>query len=237
MNSVAVRRYLPLALATAIFLVDGGAGSQGAIAAEQTGVIEGTVSYRADAKRPWRYGRYYIKRPKTGELAEAVVALHSRKLADTESQPQANTVTIDQKNFQFMPETVAVRVGNSVKFTNSDQATHNVRSFGDVASFNVTMPAGGSHTVRFDKAGGIRQPLQVGCVFHSAMQANIFVFDHPWYELTDASGKFRLTDVPPGQYELEMAHPAGSLRWRKRVEVKAGETLRIDIRVSPDDKM
>jgi hypothetical protein len=69
------------------------------------------------------------------------------------------------------------------------------------------------------------------------MQANIFVFDHPWYELTDASGKFRLTDVPPGQYELEMAHPAGSLRWRKRVEVKAGETLRIDIRVSPDDKM
>jgi hypothetical protein len=33
-----------------------------------------------------------------------------------------------------------------------------------------------------------------------------------------------------------MVHPAGALRWRKRIEVKAGEVLRVDIRISPDDK-
>jgi len=199
------------------------------------GVVEGTVTYQADAARPWRYARYYIKQPKTGELAEAVVALRARPIADTRRESQ--TAVIDQQNFQFLPETVAIRRGDSVKFTNADSATHNVQSSSDIATFNANMAGGGEHIVRFERAGGIHQPAKVGCVFHSAMQAWIFVFDHPWYQLTPASGKFRLADVPPGAYELEMVHPAGSLRWRKRIEVKPGETLRIDIRVSPDDKL
>jgi plastocyanin len=204
--------------------------------AEKLGAVEGTVTYRADPQRPWRYGRYYIKRAKTGELAEAVVALHRRNLAGTGLPPEPNTVTIDQKNFQFLPETVAIRAGDSVKFTNSDQATHNVRVSSHISSFNVTMPAGGSHTVRFDKPAGIRQPLQVGCAFHSAMQAWILVFDHPHFQLTSTDGHFRLKGIPPGEYDLEMVHPAGQLRWRKRIEVSAGTIQQVDIAVSPDDK-
>jgi plastocyanin len=203
--------------------------------APNTGAIEGTVSYQADPNRPWRYARYYVKQLKTGELAEAVVALRAKATSDAVRQPQ--TIVVDQQNFQFLPETVAIRRGDSVKFTNADQATHNVQSSSDFISFNANMAGGGEHTVRFERAGGISQPAKVGCVFHSAMRAWIFAFDHPWFQVTPTSGKFRLSDVPAGQYELEMVHPAGELRWRKRVEVKAGETLRIDIRVSPDDKM
>ncbi|HMC11302.1 MAG TPA: carboxypeptidase regulatory-like domain-containing protein, partial [Pirellulaceae bacterium] len=191
--------------------------------------------YQADPARPWRYARYYVKQAKTGELAEAVVALRAKPADDVNRESQ--TIVIDQQNFQFQPEIVAIRRGDSVKFTNGDQTTHNVQATTDIASFNVNMPGGGDHTVRFNRAGGIRQPVQIGCVFHSAMRSWIFVFDHPWYQLTPASGNFRLADVPPGQYDLEMVHPAGELRWRKRVEVRTGETLRIDIRVSPDDKM
>ncbi len=124
-----------------------------------------------------------------------------------------------------------------MKFTNADAATHNVQASGEIATFNVNMPGGGDHTVKFDRAGGARQPVQIGCVFHSAMRAWIFVFDHPWFQVTGANGKFRLADVPSGQYELELVHAAGGLRWRKRVEVKAGETTRIDIGVSADDKV
>jgi plastocyanin len=203
-------------------------------AAAQTATIDGVVSYQPDAARPWRYSRYYVKQPKTGELAEAVVAIRAKPVADTDRQPQ--TLVIDQHNFQFTPETVAIRRGDSIKFTNADQVTHNVQSSSDIATFNVNMPGGGEHVVRFDRAGGVRQPVTVGCVFHSAMRANIFVFDHPSYQLTAADGKFRLTDVPPGEYELEIAHPAGELRTRKRITVKSGEVTQIDIRLSPDDK-
>jgi plastocyanin len=199
------------------------------------GVIEGTVTYQADPARPWRYARYFVQRPGTGQLAEAVVALRARPAGD--AGRQSLTVTIDQQNFQFSPETIVVRRGDSVRFTNADAATHNVQTASDLATFNVNLAAGGEHTVRMDRAGGIRQPVQIGCVFHSAMRAWIFVFDHPWFELTPASGKFRLAGVPPGPYDLEMVHPAGALHWRKRIEVKPGETLRVDIRVSADDKV
>jgi len=220
--------------AVALITLFGYHASAAAVEPERVGAIEGTVSYQADPARPWRYARYYVKQPKTGELAEAVVALRAKPLADVSRA--AETVTIDQQNFQFAPETVVIRRGDSVRFTNADAATHNVQSSSEIATFNVNMPGGGEQTIKFDKAGGVRQPVQVGCVFHSAMRAFIFVFDHPWYQLTQASGKFKLADVPAGEYELEMAHPAGGLAWRKRIEIKPSETLKVDIRVSPDDK-
>ncbi len=198
------------------------------------GVVEGTVSYQADGARPWRYARYYVKQAKTGELAEAVVALRAKPVVDGARQPQ--TVVVDQENFQFTPETVVIQRGDSIKFTNADQATHNVQSSSDIATFNANLPRDGEYVVRFEKAGGVRQPVTVGCVFHSAMRANIFVFDHPWCQLTAADGKFRLADVPPGEYELEVVHPAGELRSRRKVVVKAGEVVRIDFRLSADDK-
>lgn len=202
-----------------------------------TGAIEGTVTYRADPQRPWRYGRYYIKHAKTGELAEAVVAIRLRK-RDAAQAPAAEpkTVTIDQKNFQFVPETVVVRKGDSVTFTNSDGATHNVRATGKLAGFNITIAAGETYTNLCDKAGGVRDPIQIGCVFHSAMQAWIYVFDHPYFQMTGADGRFRLEGIPPGEYELEMAHPAGGLRWKRAVVVHADQTLPVDIPVSPDNK-
>jgi plastocyanin len=206
-----------------------------AVSTTAIGAIEGNVIYRADSKRPWRYSRYYIKDAKSGELAEAVVALRGKGLDKASSHAPA-TINIDQRNFQFLPETVAIRQGDSVNFVNSDQASHNIRSSGDLANFNVTIPAGGDgYPVRFDRAGGIRRPAEVGCVFHSNMRAWIFVFDHPFYQITKADGRFRFADIPPGQYELEMVHPAGEIHWRKHITVNAGETLRADIRVSPAD--
>ena len=130
----------------------------------------------------------------------------------------------------------AIRRGDSIKFTNANQATHNVQSSSDIATFNANMPGGGEQTICFDRAGGVRQPVTVGCVFHSAMRAYIFIFDHPWYQLTAADGRFRLADVPPGEYDLEVVHPAGELRSRKRLSVRAGDVTQIDIRLSPDDK-
>jgi plastocyanin len=217
-----------------------GAGAVTAQPPAAGGTIEGVVRYQPDPARPWRYARYYVKRLASGELAEAVVALRAvRGGSLTPSGPATRppqTVVIDQKDFTFQPETVVIRQGDSVQFTNSDGATHNVQANSEIASFNVTMPGGGSHTVTFDKAGGIRRPVQVGCVFHSAMRAWVFVFDHPYYQLTGSDGRFQLRDVPPGEYELEVVHPSGELATRQRVTVRAGQRLTLDIRLTPADK-
>jgi len=213
----------------------GQSDDQPAVASSELGAVEGTVTYRADPKRPWRYARYYVQQAKTGEMAEAAVALRGKSLANRAARPP-ETMVIDQKNFLFIPEIVAIRQGDSVKFTNSDQATHNVQISSDLISFNVSMAGGGSHTASFERAGGVSRPLQVGCAFHSAMRAYVFVFDHPYYQVTSADGRFQLKEIPSGEYDLELAHPGGNLRRRQRVTVEAGKTLRVDIGLSPDDK-
>jgi plastocyanin len=200
-----------------------------------TAPIEGTVYYQSDQARPWRYARYYVKDPRQGELAEAVVALSGPTLQRPPVQSKEAAV-IDQKNFQFIPETVALQAGQSVKFLNGDKELHNVNTSHLKHSFNVVMPSGGEHVEKFEYAGGIVRPYRIGCVYHSAMRSWIFVFDHPWFQVTGADGRFRLTGVPPGKYKLEMSHPAGELRYSGTVEVAAGQTVRTEIRVSADDK-
>ena len=60
-------------------------------------------------------------------------------------------------------------------------------------SFPATMPTAGLANVRCN--GG-----------HAWMNAEILVVSHPYYAVTDESGKFELTDVPPGEYEIVAWH-------------------------------
>ena len=203
--------------------------------AAASGTVEGTVVYEQDPARLWRYARYYVKNRNRGQLAEAVVALTGLTRKKSDPPASSATVVMDQKNFQFAPETVAIRAGDRVRFRNSDNEVHNVRTVRSGHSFNVSLPAGDQHLESFRHAGNLRRPYRIGCVYHSAMRAWIFVFDHPHFHVTKADGRFRLKDVPAGDYRLEMIHPAGQLRWRQKIRVEADKTTTMEIRVSPDN--
>ena len=41
---------------------------------------------------------------------------------------------------------------------------------------------------------------------HAWMNAEMLVIAHPYYAVTEQSGRFELTDVPPGEYELVAWH-------------------------------
>ena len=209
------------------------AGGSAAVAEDATGTVRGTVRYVTDPSRPWRLGRYYIRRAQTGELAEAVVALQSRGLRDPNGHRDPVTVTVDQKNFQFVPETSVIHVGDQVRFLNSGDHAHNVKTSHARHSFNVTMPVDGEHYERFNVATGTRDPFVIDCVFHASMKAWIFVFEHPWFALTGENGVFELTDVPPGEYRLEVVHPAGGLRSSETIQVAAGQTTEVSIPLRP----
>jgi len=198
-----------------------------------TGTIRGTVKYIADPQHPWRLGRYYIRNAKSGELAEAVVAISQRGLNASDEKREPVTVEVDQKDFQFKPETTAIRVGDHVRFLNSDNHAHNVKTSHSDFSFNVTMPVGSEHTETFKVATGTSDPYRIDCVFHNSMQAWVFVFNHPWFHVTTADGNFVMSDVPAGEYRLEVVHPAGDLRYRQTIQVVAGETSEVEIRMQP----
>lgn len=203
-----------------------------------SGTIEGLVIYEADRRRRWRFQRNYVVDRKAGHLAGAVVCLE--RLSGVERR-EPQDWTIDQQEYRFIPETLAIRAGDRVHFTNSDSVLHNVTT-GQTARSPESRQHVDTFSLRqreevqriYHDAGGTQRPVALSCRFHGAMQGWILVFDHPFFQVTASDGKFQLTGVPAGSQTLVMVHPAGRLRWEQVVEVRAGETARIEIRVSPD---
>jgi len=203
--------------------------------ADAGGIVEGVVRYRPDPGRIWRYSRYYVREPSDGGLAEAVVVLGGAVPTGSVRDVPARTNTVDQVDFQFVPETLAIRAGDAVKFLNSDESIHNVMTSDGDEPFNVNMVKDGEFVHTFRQAGGVEKPIRLGCVFHGGMRAWVYIFDHPWFQVTGKDGRFRLESVPPGDYTIEMIHPAGKLQSSRRIAVKPRETTALVIEVSPDD--
>jgi len=202
-----------------------------------TGSISGRIFYKADPKRIWRYSRYYIKDRKKGYVGEAVVGLQDKRLRQPPIKPSVKRPVIDQRDHRFIPETLAIRAGEMVRFTNSDAQVHNVYSLATRNDFDFTLASRGERDQQFKRAVPLRRPVELGCRLHSPMRAWVYIFDHPHFTVTGADGQFHLKGLAPGKYSLEMYHAAGRLHWQAEVEVKAGKDSRQDIRVSPDDRV
>ena len=79
---------------------------------------------------------------------------------------------IAQKDKNFSPTTLKIKVGDSVDFRNDDQFAHNVFSLSDVKSFDLgSYPKGESRKVIFDQPGTV----DVECAVHPNMQMKIEV--------------------------------------------------------------
>ncbi len=201
----------------------------------ETGIVEGRVSIVPSDIPKWRYSRFYVRRKGENSVAEAVVALRGVQLRGLKEDVPQKGVEIDQINFQFEPETTAIRVGTSIKFLNNEGATHNVRASHTAASFNENLPGGGEFSYVFKKATGITDPVVLGCVYHGNMRAFIYVFDQPFFSVTDTPGTFRFEGVPVGELQLDVAHAAGQLKKSQRIEIRSGETTKVEVLLSLPD--
>lgn len=125
---------------------------------------------------------------------------------------------LDQRNQAFVPYVLAIRAGTAVDFPNRDRTYHNVFSFSKAKRFDLGRYAGGlSKAVSFDEPGVVR----VFCEIHSHMSAFILVFAHRYFATTDAEGRYRIDDVPPGTYTL-VAWNDGEARETRTVRVPEG---------------
>jgi plastocyanin len=130
-------------------------------------------------------------------------------------EPARARVSINQRNEAFVPYVLAVTVGTTVDFPNSDRTYHNVFSLSKPKRFDLGRYArGSSKSVRFDRPGIVR----VFCDIHSHMNAFVLVFAHRFFATTDADGRYRIDNVPPGTYTL-VAWNEGQARLSHAVRV------------------
>lgn len=127
------------------------------------------------------------------------------------------TGRITQRNRRFERELLVVPAGSSVSFPNADPIFHNVFSLSKAKSFDLGYyPQPQSRTIRFEKPG----PVQLFCHLHTNMNAAILVVPNSHFAQPNASGDFRIANVPGGRYLLRLWHKSAGFM-QQEIEVPA----------------
>ena len=146
-----------------------------------------------------------------------------------------STVTLDQRDCEFVPRIQIGRSGAPLLLRNSDPVLHVVR----IDSMSGTNAARTLLQVATPYAGygkiyrlaNFREPtlLHVTSANNDDwMAAYVAVMPHPWAALTDESGRFTLRDVPSGPHKIYAWHEAlGTLT--REVRVNGGHDITLDL--------
>ncbi len=119
----------------------------------------------------------------------------------------------------FSPHVMVIEVGTTVQFLNSDNVQHNV--FWPSISGNKklghnlgTWPKGEKRPFKFDNPGVV----SLLCNVHPEMSGYIVVSPTPYFAETDASGHYKIENVPDGKYNVVAWHE-GMKQQSKSVDV------------------
>jgi plastocyanin len=207
---------------------------------QATGTIEGRVTFEGTPPPPTIViqdggSQQVLYVDRSGGLRYAVVSLagaHAERIAS------GAPATMNQRNFIFEPQVLAVTSGQTVRFTSDDPANHNVRAQdpNPKNTFSITTGSGsvGPHTHAFAATPADR-PLRLSCDIHPWMAAWIYVFDHPHFAVTKPDGSFRIDGVPAGRHQVAVRQPSGLLARDLPVAVVSGQTARIVVVFAPAD--
>jgi hypothetical protein len=135
-------------------------------------------------------------------VKDAVIAVEglSKGKAPTVDKP-----SLDNRKCVLVPRVQAVMVGTGMVIQSSDPFLHTTRGrFPDLKqAFNLVFPKNTPAKEQRIRFAGL---IAVTCDTHAHMRAYILAFEHPYFTVTDADGRFQIDQVPAGSYTLQAWH-------------------------------
>lgn len=196
------------------------------VTASAQATIEGRVALPKTHFAPVMTERYEIV-SKAGVLAtnppRAVVYLEG-------SFPKPASLSerqVAQKDYAFAPPLLAIEVGTKVTFPNLDDTYHNIFSYSPTKRFDLGRYPPGENPPPFqifDKPGLVT----LRCDIHEHMRGLILVLDTPYFALTEADGKYRLTKLPAGHFVVKAWIDSRTTR-AQPVDLKSGAVAHVDL--------
>jgi plastocyanin len=136
---------------------------------------------------------------------------------------------LDQKKCHFQPHVLVVQAAQDMKILNSDGILHNIHTFSTKnAAFNIAMP---KFRKKLERTFAVPEIIRVACDAHAWMSGWIVVSESPYAVVTDADGNFKLENVPPGNYKVEVWHEKLG-KVVKDVTVKAKEESKLGVELA-----
>lgn len=148
-------------------------------------------------------------------------------------------VAIDQPCCMFVERITIARPGDKLVVKNSAPVAHNFFwSSGNNGEYNVTVPKMEKWAMP-EAIKAESPPIQYKCTIHGWMTGYVRVFDHPYYAVTDADGKFEIKNAPVGNFRIVYWHENGFRggadgRFGDPIVIKKeGTDVKADFDVSP----
>ncbi len=216
----------------------GGAAVQNPVDAATAGNIAGSVVFEGDAPSMDAIdmaaeavcAAKHSSTPMVQEVvvndngALANVFVYVKEGLESLTFPTPGPALLDQNGCVYIPHVLGVMVGQDITIRNSDGLLHNINASPDInRGFNSSQPVN-METTRSFRTAEVMVPLR--CDVHGWMNAYIGVLDHPYHSVSDGSGAFDLSTLPPGDYVIEAWHERYGTQ-TQTVTVTTGETAEV----------
>jgi len=163
-------------------------------------------------------------------MANVMVSVASGLPAGKTWPAAKEPVVMDQKGCHYSPHVFGLMVGQPFKVLNSDGILHNVHALPKVnAQFNMAMPPTVKESTKsFGQAEGM---FMIKCDVHPWMSSYAGVFSHPFFSATASDGKFTISNLDAGTYQLEAWHEKLGVQ-KATVTVTGSETKSVNFKFS-----
>jgi plastocyanin len=142
----------------------------------------------------------------SGNTMGNIMVWVSKGLPAGKTWPAPTTpVVLDQNGCTYHPHVMGIMVGQTYRILNSDGVLHNIHALPKInPAFNRAMPPTVKEaTAKFDKPEAV---FMIKCDVHPWMSAYFGVFTNPFFSVTNTDGKFTISGLDPGTYEITAWH-------------------------------
>lgn len=223
-----MKTLLPILLLLALPFAGAGGSITGTVRAEPRPGTEPDAAADKYGSRKYKFA----ERVEYATLHDFVVSIEGPVGSNMVATPKVvsvDTRRVAQKGAMFTPHVLPVVAGTWVEWPNNDEIFHNVFSLSDVKQFDLGLYKNNppEKRVLFDKAGRV----DVFCSIHANMHCVVLVLENPYFAVTDDRGRFAITNVPAGTYQLKAWHERLPAQVRPITVSKDGE-VRADFTLS-----
>jgi Polysaccharide lyase family 4, domain II len=147
-----------------------------------------------------------------GGVANTIVYLKNISAGKPMDLPEQRR-HLDQRHCRYIPHILLVPENTDLQMQSSDATLHTIHMDG-AASYNLPFPFPNRVNSRSMPTPGL---VNLRCNGgHVWMNAEMMVVSHPYYAVTDESGRFEFTGVPPGTYQIVAWHEGWGLAGKEQ---------------------
>jgi hypothetical protein len=147
-----------------------------------------------------------------GGVANTIVYLKNISAGKALELPEQRR-HLDQKHCRYIPHILLVPRNAALQMQSSDATLHTIHMDG-AASYNLPFPFPNQISSRNMPTPGL---VNLRCNGgHVWMNAEMMVVQHPYYAVTNESGRFEFNTVPPGTYQIVAWHEGWNLAGKEQ---------------------